>query len=137
MNADVVQQYFRVTDLTTQRTYLTHVDAAGVRGEETIRQIVYSEANRNYKVEISAAKGKVYPTAGRPMLIFRERQVRCFDYMLLMPGDAGYTETVALSQALPGLGRGLRRSITDLPNLARAWPGCPLLTTVATLSDDV
>lgn len=137
LNAAVVQQYFRVTDLTTQRTYLTHVDAAGVRGEEKIRQIVYSTRNKNYKVEISAAKGKDYPAAGHPMLIFRERQVRCFDYMLLMPGDAGYDKTVALSQGLPRLGNGFRRSITDLPTLARAWPGCPLLTTVATLSDDI
>lgn len=137
LNAAVIEEYFRVTDLATQRTYLTHVDARGVRDEEKIRQIVYSTSNKNYKVEISAAKGKDYPTAGHPMLIFRERQVRCFDYMLLMPGDAGYTETVALSQALPRLGKGFRRSITDLPTLARAWPGCPLLTTVATLPDDV
>lgn len=137
LNDAVVKQYFRVTDITTQRTYLTHVDADGVRGDEKIRQIVYSASNKNYKVEISAAKGKDYPTAGRPMLIFRERQVRCFDYMLLIPGDAGYAEAVELSQALPILGRGLRRSITDLPTLAAAWPGCPLLTTVATLSDDV
>ena len=137
LNAAVIQEYFRVTDLTTQRAYLTHVDAGGVRGEEKVRPIVFSTTNKNYKVEISAAKGKDYPTAGHPMLIFRERQVRCFDYMLLMPGDAGYAEAVALSQALPGLGKGFRRSITDLPTLARAWPGCPLLTTVATLSDDV
>ncbi len=137
LNAAVIQEYFRVTDLATQRTYLTHVDAAGVRGEEKIRQIVYSKSNKNYKVEISAAKGKDYPTDGHPMLIFRERQVRCFDYMLLMPGDAGYTETVALSQQLPRLGKGFRRSITNLATLARAWPGCPLLTTVATLPDDI
>lgn len=137
LNAAVIQEYFRVTDLTTQRTYLTHVDAGGVRGEEKIRPIVYSTSNKNYKVEISAAKGKDYPPAGHPMLIFRERQVRCFDYMLLMPSDAGYNEAVALSQGLPRLGKGFRRSITDLPTLARAWPGCPLLTTVATLSDDV
>lgn len=137
LNAAVVQEFLRVTNLTTQRAYLTHVDAGGVRGEEKIRPVVYSTSNKNYKVEISAAKGKDYPTTGRPMLIFRERQVRCFDYMLLMPGDAGYTETVALSQALPRLGRGVRRSITDLPTLARAWPECPLLTSVATLSDDV
>lgn len=137
LNAAVIQEYFRVTDLATQRTYLTHVDAGGVRGEEKIRQVVYSTSNKNYKVEISAAQGKAYPPVGHPMLIFRERQVRCFDYMLLMPGDDGYTETVALSQALPRLGKGFRRSITDLPTLARAWPACPLLTTVATLSDDV
>jgi hypothetical protein len=137
LNAAAIREYFRVTDLTTQRVYLTHVDADGARGEEKIRQIVYSTSNKNYKVELSAAKGKDYPIAGHPMLIFRERQVRCFDYMLLMPGDEGYAETVALSHTLPRLGEGFRRSITDLPTLARAWPRCPLLTTVATLSYDV
>ena len=137
LNAAVIQEYFRVTDLATQRTYLTHVDAGGIRGEEKVRRIIYSRSNKNYKVEISAAKGKDYPTAGHPMLIFRERQVRCFDYVLLMPGDPGYAETVALSQALSRLGRGFRRSITDLPTLARAWPGCPLLTTVGALPQDV
>lgn len=137
LNAAVIQDYFRVSDLATQRVYLTHVDAGGVRSEEKVRQVVYSTSNKNYKVEISAAKGKDYPTVGHPMLIFRERQVRCFDYMLLMPEDAGYTEIVALSQALPRLGKGFRRSITDLPALAQAWPSCPLLTTVAALNEDV
>jgi len=136
LNAAVIEDYFRVTNLTTQRVYLTHVDAGGVRGEERVRQVVYSTSNKNYKVEISAAKGKDYPAAGHPMLIFRERQVRCFDYMLLMPGDAGYTEIVGLSQALPRLGKGFRRSITSLDTLAQAWPDCPLLTTVVTLDDD-
>lgn len=137
LNAAVIQDYFRVTNLATQRVYLTHVDAGGVRGEEKIRQVVYSTANKNYKVEISAAKGKDYPTTGHPILIFRERQVRCFDYMLLMPGDAGYRQTLALSQALPRLGKGFRRSITDLPTLTRAWPNCPLLATVAASNTDV
>lgn len=137
LNAAVIENYFRVTNLAAQRVYLTHVDAGGVRGEEKVRQVVYSTANKNYKVEISAAKGKDYPAAGHPMLIFRERQVRCFDYMLLMPGDAGYTAVVALSQALPRLGRGFRRSITNLETLAEAWPACPLLTTVVTRDDDV
>lgn len=137
LNAAVIEEYFRVTNLTIQRVYLTHVDAAGVRGEEKVRPVVYSTSNKNYKVEISAAKGKDYPAAGHPMLIFREHQVRCFDYMLLMPGDAGYAQTVALSQALPRLGRGFRRSVTDLPTLARAWPNCPLLTTAAAIDDDV
>jgi hypothetical protein len=137
LNAAVIQEYFRITNLVAQRVYLTHIDSGGLRGEERVRQVVYSTANKNYKVEISAAKGKDYPTAGRPMLLFRERQVRCFDYMLLMPGDAGYNEVVALSAALPTLGRGVRRSITDLASLRRAWPACPLLITIATVDVDV
>jgi len=42
-----------------------------------------------------------------PLLVFRERQVRCFDYMLLMPDSPGYGELLGLSQALPTIGRGL------------------------------
>ena len=137
LNAAVVTAYFRITAIATQRIYLTHVDAGGVRDEERIRRLVYSASNKNYKVEISAAKGKDYPATGHPMLIFREQGVRCFDYMLLMPGDVGYAATVALSQSLPTLGRGFRRSITDLPTLAGAWPTCPLLTTVSPLLHDV
>jgi hypothetical protein len=137
LNAAVIEDYFRVSNLATQRVYLTHVDAGGVRDNVKVRQIVYSASNKNYKVEISAAKGKDYPIAGHPMLIFRERQVRCFDYMLLLPGDPGYLETVALSQALPRLGKGFRRSVTDLHTLAQAWPDCPLVTTVAAINDDI
>jgi hypothetical protein len=126
-NADIIEQFFRVANIKTQRTYLTHVDSAGVRGEEKVRPVVYSQSNKNYKIEISAAKGKDYPATGHPLLVFRERQVRCFDYALLMPGESGFSEISRLSQRLPTVGRGFRRSITDVTDLERAWPTCPLL----------
>lgn len=126
-NGDIINLFFRVTDLAVQRVYLTRVEEAGVRGDKEVRPVVYSQANKNHKIEIAAAKGLDYPDAGHPILVFRERQVRCFDYMLLMPGMLGYTEIARLSQSLPTIGRGMRRAITNTATLARAWPASPLL----------
>jgi hypothetical protein len=127
-NAAVVEEYFRITDRTKQRVYLTQVDAAGNRGDVEVRPCIYSETNKNHKIEIRAAKGIPYPANAPPLLIFRERQVRSFDYMLLMPNQTGYTEMVQLAQGLPSVGRGLRRVVTTLRDLAAAWPECPLLS---------
>jgi hypothetical protein len=136
-NADIIKQFFKVTNIGTQFTYLTDVDSAGVRGEEKVRRVVYSQSNKNYKIEMSAAKGKDYPATGHPLLVFRERQARCFDYLLLMPGESGFSEMSRLSQSLPTVGKGLRRSITDVTALAGAWPTCPLLMTSGMASIDV
>jgi len=127
-NASVIDTYFRITDLRTQRVYLTQVHSGGTRGEEEVRPCVYSSTNKNHKIEIAAAKNFEYPTTGQPMLVFRERKVRCFDYMLLMPGQSAHEEICALSEALPSVGKGVRRAITDMATLGQFWPSCPLLS---------
>jgi hypothetical protein len=126
-NTQITEQYFRVTNVAAQRVYLTSIDATGMRGDEEVRPVVFSQANGNHKIEVAAAKGLDYP-ASPPLLVFRERQVRCFDYMLLMPNSPGYGALLEMSQVLPTIGRGLRRAITDMETLAQAWPACPLLT---------
>ena len=136
-NADITEQYFRVTNVATQRVYLTRIDSAGLRAEEEVRPVVFSQANKNHKIEIAAAKGLDYPGAGPPLLVFRERQVRCFDYMLVMPGAPGYAPLSRLSQDLPTIGRGLRRAITDIATLARTWPASPLLTTSQAMPQEI
>lgn len=125
-NKDTVEQYFKITNLHVQRVYLTRVDNAGNRGDEEVRPCVYSQSNKNYKIEIAAAKGREYPEDGVPVLVLRERQVRVFDYMLLFPGDPGHAEMKELSLALNAIGRGLPRVITDVATLVQAWPSCPL-----------
>jgi hypothetical protein len=125
-NTQITEQYFRVTNVAAQRVYLTSISATGLRGEEEVRPVVYSQANGNHKIEIAAAKGLDYPESP-PLLVFRERQVRCFDYILLMPDSPGYGALFGLSQNLPTIGRGLRRAITDIATLSQAWPACPLL----------
>ena len=45
-----------------------------------------------------AALGKAYP-ASSPVLVLRERQLRAFDYMLLLPGSDGHDEAIELTRA--------------------------------------
>jgi hypothetical protein len=127
-NTDVVREYFRIADYKTQRVYLTHVTPDGARAEVEVRPCVYSQANKNHKIEIGAARGQEYPNDASPVLVLRERQLRVFDYMLLMPGEPGYASLVDLTRKLPSLGKGFRRVITNMETLAASWPDCPLLT---------
>ena len=126
-NADVVTDYFRITNHQTQRVYLTQVKANGDREEVEVRPCVFSETNRNHKIEIRAARGQAYPKGGPPILVFREHQLRTFDYMLLMPDERGYGSLIELTKKLPSLGKGFPRVITDMKTLAPSWPDCPLL----------
>ena len=125
-NADVVRDYFRMVDFNTQRAYLSQVGPDGVQSEVEVRPCVYSPSNKNHKIEFGAASGRDYP-ASPPVLILRERQLRVFDYMLLFPDADGYAEAIELTRELPSVGRGMRRVITDMNTLERAWAACPLL----------
>ncbi len=126
-NALVIGDYFRLTRLATERVYLTRVFADATRGEVEVRRCVFSESNRNHRIEVGAAKHLSYPEDGPPLLVFQERQLRTYDYMLIMPGEVGYDRVLELSNRLPSPGRGLPRPVTDMGELGRAWPDCPLL----------
>ena len=85
------------------------------------------QTNRNLKIEIGARRDTAYPAGDhRPIALFKELQVRAFDYMLLLPGDPGYDEMWNLNQTLESIGRGFRRNITTLGTIRAAWPNCPL-----------
>ena len=126
-NAEVIDRFFRVTERETQRLYLTQIEAGGARSEQEVRPCVFSEANKNFKIEIGAAKGRAYPAQDPPILVFRERQIRTFDYMLLMPGEPGYAPMKTLTDTLPKVGRGHPRVISNLAQVRAAWPTSPIL----------
>ena len=135
-NADVVRQFFRVTNREVQRAFLTQVRSDGSRAGTEIRPCVRSRANRNHRIEFSAATGLAYPQEP-PILVLRELQLRVFEYMLIMPGDDGFSELSRLVNQLPSVGRGVRRAITEVSTLQTAWPSCPLLGVSNAESRDV
>lgn len=127
-NVETIGDYFRLSRFETERIYLTRVSADATRDEVEVRRCVFSaDSNRNHKIEIGAAGHLAYPQGDPPLLVFRERQLRTYDYMLLMPGENGYGPVLDLSNRLPSPGRGFPRPITDTVELGRAWPDCPLL----------
>lgn len=141
-NAQVINEYFRLnqSQLDTQRVYLTRVSVDATTNEVEVRPCVFSaDSNRNYKIEIGAAKHRQYPdpSDGPPILIFKERQLRTYDYILLLPGENGYDSILKLSNRLPSPGKGFARPITNTNTLANEWPDCPLLHVQETDSDEM
>lgn len=125
-NADVVRQFFRAQPDSAERVSMTWVADNGDVGAEEIRKIVYSQTNRNMKIEIGARRDEDYPAAGAPIIVVAELGAKIFRYMLLMPGENGYDEMSQVLQSHPSIGRGLRRTIIDYRELKQQWPGCPM-----------
>jgi hypothetical protein len=134
LNKDVVERYFRVQPNTSQRAYLVECMLDGSFGDQEVRPCVYSQANKNHKIEIASHRGDPYPAGGPPIAVFRELQARSFAYMLLMPGDRGYAELSRLNAEHEAIGRGHRRIVTDLASVRDAWPQCPLITAIDALA---
>ena len=125
-NKEIMQQFFQAKPNMNQRIFLTGRQADGRWAVERPRPIVYSKANKNLKIELAARKGEKYPAEGPPIAIFRELQVRTFQYVILMPGEPGYDAMLELTETLSSIGKGKRRVLTDLSRVQQAWPTCPL-----------
>ena len=133
-NLQVIDEFFRVKQNTSQRVYLHECRQDRTFGEQEVRPCVYSESNKNSKIEIASHHGMPYPNEGRPIAVFRELQTRSFAYMLLMPGYTGYDKMLELNEKLPLVGEGLRRVYAKSADIASIWPDCPLITAVDELS---
>lgn len=93
------------------------------------RKIVYSEKNKNVKIEVSGAKGlhNNYSTSFRPILIFKKVANDFFEYTILNEGSPQY---FALKQHLDMLDwheKSLQYDVVDSKVLYELWPNCPLL----------
>lgn len=129
-NVPVIDQFFRVRPNTTQRVYLMECKQDGTLANEEVRPCVYSDANKNLKIEIASHHGEAYPDAGPPIAVYRELHARSFAYMLLMPGDPGYDAMFELTETGTRIGPGAPRVITDRDDIRNAWPTSPLITAI-------
>lgn len=122
-SAEIMEEYFKVN--AGDRVYMRQHDSTNV--EE--RQVVFSERNKNYKIELGAAKSAGdYPKGHPPVVIFRQEGTgRRYRYILLMPGNDGHTEMTDLAKAtFEGRGNHLARVIVSRSSVLTAWPECPL-----------
>lgn len=125
-NRQVIEQFFRVKpNDPNQRVYLSEITTSGIEKPQEVRPCVYSNTNKNYKIELGAARGREYPTGGTPIVVMLELQVRSFEYTLLMPGEKGYSEMEQVINAHPSLGKGLARVIILMEQLRSAWANNP------------
>lgn len=112
----------------TYRILLKNVDSAGILGDTESRPSV-SVASHNWRFEISAASGLMYPSGTqRPYVVFSEASTRSFIYELLMPGSSRYKEIdnyVNAWKRANGV-TGIGRIITDVNSLKPTTPSLGL-----------
>lgn len=125
------QNYFGATPGGTRGTYrilLKSVNSAGELGATESRPSV-SVASHNWRFEISAANGLLYPSgANRPYVIFSEASTRSFLYELLMPGDSRYSEVDSYVNSWKKANgvSGITRFITDVKTIKSSTPSLGL-----------
>jgi len=94
------------------------------------RQIVFSHANSNVKIEIRGAGilDTNYPTdlERRPILVVKRVNSNLFTYMLLMSGNEGYNSINTYLKALPK-GRSLQYKVINENTMFSLWDDCPLM----------
>lgn len=126
-NADIIREFYRARPDSSHRVSLSQVLPNGDVMPEENRPIVFSHANRNYKIEIGGRREMAYPEGPNPpILIVGELWVRAFRYILLMPGEDGYSEMSGILAAHESIGRGLRRVIVPYREIKTAWADTPL-----------
>jgi hypothetical protein len=126
-NAELVDKFFRLAMGKHLMTF-EHVDLLGQLRGVYKRTLVLSDINRNPKIEFNFGDIRDYPETGVPLLVLLELDAnhRRYRYLLLRAGDPGYEKMRQLNEALPSVGKGLRRVLTTLDEVELRWPGCTL-----------
>ena len=104
--------------------------ASGTVGEIEHRQVVFSQRNRNVKIELAGASmlDTNYPSnpETRPVLVLKRVNANLFVYMILLAGDEGYDAINARLTALP-TGRSLPYEVIDERTMFTLWDNCPIV----------
>jgi hypothetical protein len=126
-NAEVMRRFFRMQAVVGSASAIfERVSRKGRYGGQRKRPLVYSDTNKNLKIEFDLPDAEDYPPNGPPILLVLELGLRHFRYQLLMPDDDGYDEMYDLNQSLVSMGKGHRRGMTTLDEVELRWPECPL-----------
>ena len=71
-NKDIIDQFFRTQPDSTQRVYLTAHRQDGSLFPQEVRSVIYSQRNKNLKIELGNRKGEASPTTTRLSLSFEK-----------------------------------------------------------------
>jgi HKD family nuclease len=117
-------EFFGVKDK-PKTVRFSHVQPSGSLTPEALRPSV-SVKSRNFRFELSAAKGLPYPPIGVPIAIFERISDSDFHYILLMPEDKAHRRVTAfLDKEYPKKSRILRRIQITSNDLQKVWPEAP------------
>lgn len=127
-NQEVARQFFNLEPGDDRSITLEKISAAGSVIERVSKKLVFSESNRNPKIEFHfGPRDMAYPAdPSRPLLIVVESAYLTYRYRTLMPGHQGHADMEQLLLAGPSLGRGLYRRIVTLDDVEAVWPQASL-----------
>jgi len=127
---DIIENYFHLRlgssmHLKFQEFRYSHIT------EIEERPLVYSEINKNPKIELEGAKTLIdsYPEddEDRPLLIFERIEKNFYRYMLLLPDDDGFTELSEFLSINYRRGRAsLKFNFINIETMLKVWPGYPM-----------
>ncbi|WP_404312132.1 hypothetical protein LG314_12670 [Agrococcus terreus] len=121
-NVDVMRRFFHLGQNNALSVTLERLDSTGVVAARTSRQLVFSDANSNSKLEFDFGSA-AYPSGdSKPILVAVEASYLTFRYRLVMPTDPGYQQLGSLLSAGPSVGRGVRRRLVTLDDVESYWP---------------
>lgn len=125
---DLLKRYFCLSP--GDEILLQEVFPSGNIGEIEQRQIVFSQRNRNVKIELAGASilDTNYPedTQKRPVLVVKKVNDNLFVYMLLMEGDNGYEMLNDRLMSSSPKGNALPYEIIDESEMISMWEDCPI-----------
>lgn len=127
-NQDVARQFFNLEPGDDRSITLEKISHAGRVVERTIKKLVFSQSNKNPKIEFHfGPRDMAYPPDPlRPLLVVVESAYLTYRYRTLMPGDSGHKAIEQLLLAGPSVGKGLHRRIVTLDDVEAAWPQAAL-----------
>lgn len=127
-NVEIMRRFFHLTADSPLSVTLEKIGESGAVVARTSRQLVFSTANRNSKLEFdfSPAPKRIEVGDPKPILVVVEASPLTFRYRRLLDGDGAYGSVAALIRAGEKVGRGEHRRIVTLDELESAWPASGL-----------
>jgi len=124
---DLLDKYFCLTP--GDGILVQEMLSTGEVGEIEQRQVVFSQRNRNVKIELAGAAllDTNYPENPdtRPVLILKRVNANLFVYMIIMDGNDGYSAINSRLRSLPA-GRSLPYEVIDESTMFSLWGDCPI-----------
>jgi hypothetical protein len=122
LNKDIARQFFNLEPGADRSIMTEWLSADGHVLERKTRGLVFSQSNRNPRIEFRGPRVEYPPLPDRPLVAVVEAEYLTYRYRMLMPGEDGYDSVLRVLAAGPSIGRGLRRRIVTLDELEAYWP---------------
>jgi hypothetical protein len=124
-NLEIADRFFRLAPSDKRQLRLELVRGRKIV-DRVARPVVYSEVNRNFKIEMDFGDCVQYPAEGPPLVVAVEMSPRHVRYLTLLPNQSGFEDISGFLTLLAPVGRGLPRALTTLDDLELHWQNCPL-----------